>query len=237
MARHLLRPTYANVVSTACLAIVLGGSAFAADSLTGAGSSSSEQIYVCVAKKGKSKGVMRQVTAQAKCKKSERKAQWAVAGPAGAAGAVGPAGTASALPAGAVQFFALAQCPAAWSPYDAASGRYVVGVAPGGTVESAVGAPLTAGENRAVGQHNHVVNDPGHRHRVLQASPILVGGNVVPTRIMGTTSSSQLTVLPDNPAALQQALSDETTGITLDPAGSAPGTNAPYVQLLACKKD
>jgi hypothetical protein len=240
MARFRPRATYANVVSSACLALVLGGSAFAADSLTGAGSSS-QQIYVCVKKSGKTKGQMRVVSAKTKCKKSERKTSWATQGPAGPAGPVGPAASASGgssgEPAGAVSFYALSQCPAGWSPYEPARGRYVVGVNSGGLIEGAVGTQLGDSENRAVGQHNHAVNDPGHRHRVLQASPILVGGNVVPTRVMGTTSSSQLTALPDNPPALQQALSNETTGITLDPAGSVPGTNAPYVQLLVCKKD
>src|SRR4051812_17662255 len=240
MARFAPRPTYANVVSTVCLILVLGGSALAADSLTGAGSSS-EQIYVCVKKSGKGKGQMRVVSAKAKCKKSERKTSWATQGPAGPAGPSGPSGVtaagASGVPTGAVSFFAASQCPAGWSPYEPARGRYVVGLSSGGTVEGAAGTALGDNENRPVGQHNHGVNDPGHRHRVLQASPILVGGNVVPQRIMGTTSASQLTALPDNPASLQQALSDETTGITLDPAGSVPGTNAPYVQLLACKKD
>jgi hypothetical protein len=241
MARFAPRPTYANVVSTVCLILVLGGSAVAADSLTGAGSSSSQQVYVCVKKSGKTKGQMRVVAAKTKCKRTERKLSWAAQGPAGPTGPSGPAGGsaagASGVPSGAVDFYALSQCPAGWSPYEPARGRYVVGVNGGGNVEGAVGTALGDGENRAVGQHDHGVNDPGHRHRVLQASPILVGGNVVPTRLMGTTSSSQLTALPDNPAALQQALSNETTGITLDPAGSVPGTNAPYVQLLACRKD
>jgi hypothetical protein len=136
-----------------------------------------------------------------------------------------------------VAYFALPGCHAGWSPYSTGNGRYIVGLTPGGANEAAVGTALGDQENRATGRHNHGVNDPGHRHRVLQASPILVGGNVVPTRIMGTTSSSQLTALPDNPPALQQAISDETTGITLDPSGDVSGTNAPYVQLLTCKKD
>jgi hypothetical protein len=239
MARFLPRATYANVVSSICLVLVLGGSAVAADSLTGAGSSS-QQVYVCVVKKGKTKGQMRVVSARTKCKKTETKTSWAAQGPAGATGPVGPAGaagSAASVPSGAVEFYALDACPAGWSAYEPARGRYLVGMQPGGALEGAVGSRLEDRENRPVGQHNHGLNDPGHHHRVLQASPILVGGNVTPSRIMGTTSSSQLTALPDNPPALQQALSDETTGITLDSAGSVAGTNAPYVQLLACKKD
>jgi hypothetical protein len=241
MARFTLRPTYANVVSTACLVIVVGGSAFAADSLHGA--ASSDRIYVCVKKSGKTKGQMREVTAKTKCKKSERKAQWAVQGPAGpagppgAAGAAGAAGTGGSDPSGQIAYYALSACPAGWSPYDAGQGRYIVGLQSGGTLEGTAGTPLANQEDRPTGQHNHTLHDPGHHHRIMQASPILVGGNVVPSRVMGTTSSSQLTQLPDNPGALQQAISDETTGITIDPAGGVPGTNAPYLQLLTCKKD
>jgi len=228
------------VVSSACLLIVLGGSAFAADSLTGAGASSSEQIYVCVQKKGKAKGQMRLVTARTKCKRTERKTQWAVRGPAGPAGVPGapaPASTSEsgALVSGAVAYYALSQCPAGWSPYEPARGRYVVGLPSGGTAEGTVGTALGAGEDRAVGQHNHGVDDPGHRHQLIRVSPILVGGNVVPTRVMGTTSSSQLTTLPETPG--NEPMSTGPTGITLGPAGGVPGTNAPYVQLLACKKD
>jgi len=239
MARFLPRPTYANVVSSICLILVLGGSAMAAESLTGAGSSS-QQIYVCVKKSGKGKGTMRAVSARTKCKKTERKTSWAAQGPAGPTGPVGPAGAVASggsVPSGAVGFYALDACPAGWSAYEPARGRYVVGVQAGGLVEGAAGSRLEDRENRTVGEHNHTVNDSGHHHRVLQASPILVGGNVTPSRIMGTTSSSQLTALPDNPVALQQALSDETAGISLSAAGPVAGTNAPYVQLLACKKD
>jgi hypothetical protein len=237
MARFRPRATYANVVSSACLAIVLGGSAMAADSLHGA-ASSNEQVYVCIKKSGKGKGTMRAVAAKTKCKKAERKTSWAVqgpAGPAGAPGAVGPAGAGGSVPSGAVAYFALPGCPAGWSPYTGGNGRYIVGLNPGGTNEGLVGTALGDQENRATGRHNHGVNDPGHRHKILKASPILVGGNVVPSHVMGTTSSSQLTTLPDT--AGNEALSDELTGITLDPSGDVPGTNAPYVQLLTCKKD
>jgi hypothetical protein len=238
MARFQPRPTYANVVSTVCLVIVLGGSAVAADSLSGAGSSSSSQIYVCVKKSGKGKGQMRVVSQRSRCKRTERKTQWAVQGPqgpAGPAGAPGSAASAAAVPSGAVGFYALAECPAGWSPYDAARGRYVVGVHAGGTHEGLVGTPLGDGENRTVGQHSHVVNDPGHRHQVTRVSPIIRAGNVTPVRIQGTATVSQQQDLPNTPGNESIALA--TTGVTLDPAGSVPGTNAPYVQLLPCKKD
>jgi hypothetical protein len=241
MARFQPRPTYANVVSTLCLVIVLGGSAVAADSLSGAGSSSSQQIYVCVKKSGKGKGQMRVVSQRSRCKRTERKTQWAVQGPPGPAGPAGAPGTAGAssegslVPSGAVGFYALSQCPAGWSTYDPARGRYVVGLDGGGALEGPVGTKLDPGENRAIGQHTHPLNDPGHRHQVTRVSPIIRAGNVTPVRIQGTATVSQQQDLPNTPGNESIALS--TTGVTLDPAGGVPGTNAPYVQLLPCKKD
>lgn len=44
-------------------------------------------------------------------------------GPVGPAGPRGPAGTDATIPAGAVMPFALAACPAGWSPADGAAGR------------------------------------------------------------------------------------------------------------------
>jgi hypothetical protein len=42
--------------------------------------------------------------------------------------------------------------------------RYVVGLPSGGTNEGTQGTPLTNIENRAVGQHTHALDDPGHSH-------------------------------------------------------------------------
>jgi len=64
-----------------------------------------------------------------------------------------------------------AACPTGWTEYTAAQGRYVVGVPDGGTVAGTAGTALTDLENRAVGQHNHAITDPGHVHGAAAAAP------------------------------------------------------------------
>jgi hypothetical protein len=218
------RLTYSNVVATLCLLAVVGGTAIAANT-----AATTSVISACVVKKGKTAGTMRVISAKKKCKKSERKLSWnqkGVAGLAGATGPTGPAGSDAVAPAGAVMFFALASCPAGWTEYTAAQGRYMVGLQPGGTLEKTDGTALTDGEDRPVGKHTHSVTDPGHTHD-LSANPILVGGNVTSQRLQGTQSLAYNQPLTTAPAF---------TGISIDPAGAVDGTNAPYIQLLACKK-
>jgi hypothetical protein len=212
------RLTYANVVSTLCLVLLLGGGALAtAQQMT----SQSGEISACYRTKGKAKGAVRLVKAGAKCKKREKKLTWNQRGLAGAD---------AVAPGGAIAFFDLAACPAGWSPYAAAQGRYVVGTVPGGAPGATVGTALGDQENRATGQHAHGITDPGHAHAVA-VDPILVGGNVTARRVQGT---SHLTGTAQNIANAGLAA---TTGITVNPAGDVAGTNAPYLQLLACRKD
>ena len=244
------RLTYSNVVSTLCLVALAGGSAIAADSL-GPAQSSSAQVYVCVVKTGTTKGQMRLVSSKTKCRRTERKTQWAVTGPQGAQGAQGlqgaqgpqglegqqgQQGPAGPVQAGLVAFFAAPACPSGWTTYAPAAGRYIVGAPGAGSIESTVGTPLTNLQNRAVGQHSHGVTDPGHKHTILNVSPILRGGNVTPTRVQGTGGSggSFNTTLPNSPGL--EAMGVSPTGLTVNAAGAVAGTPAPYVQLRTCKK-
>ena len=68
------------------------------------------------------------------------------------------------IPSGAVIFVTTASCPTGFSEYAAAAGRYLVGLAAGGTSGDTVGAALTAAENRAVGGHNHGFTGGTHSH-------------------------------------------------------------------------
>jgi hypothetical protein len=90
-----MRPvvTYANVTSTLALVVALGGGAYAATSLTAADGT----IKGCVAKRGKSKGVVRVVAPKARCRRGEQTITWnknGDPGPQGPAGAQGERGTA-----------------------------------------------------------------------------------------------------------------------------------------------
>jgi hypothetical protein len=209
---------------------------------------------VCAKKSGRAKGQMRVVASKTKCRKDERKMQWSVTGPAGVQGAPGAAGAQGAQgepgaqgaagaqgPAGPVEpgmvaFFARAACPAGWAEYTVARGRYLVGLNPGGNLEQAVGTALLSTEDRAVGTHSHGVSDPGHLHGIQNVSPILTGGNVTPTRVMGTRGSGGTfnTTLPSDINI--PAVAPAATGVSVNSAGGVGGTTAPYVQLLACTK-
>jgi hypothetical protein len=133
------------------------------------------------------------------------------------------AAAAEAVPAGAVSFFNLATCPNGWSELTTARGRYLVGLPSGGTLTATAGTALTDLENRAVGQHNHGITDPGHSH-------VIQGGGSTHEVESGNGS------FPGGPWVLRDALTN-TTGITINNAGSVAGTNAPYLQLLVCQKD
>jgi hypothetical protein len=122
--------------------------------------------------------------------------------------------------------FDLATCPAGWSSYDAGRGRYLVGLTNNGTSGAAVGTALTNTENRPTGQHTHAVIDPGHLHVVDYDTEQLanMGNTIGGTRISGGTNTGH--------ANSQLAF----TGISIANAGTVAGTNAPYVQLLTCRK-
>jgi hypothetical protein len=90
-----------------------------------------------------------------------------------------------------------------------------------------VGTALSDQEDRPTGQHTHGVNDPGHVHAVGYDTEQLAntGNTIGGTRMFGGTNSAS----ENSDIAF--------TGITIQAAGLVPGTNAPYVQLLACRKD
>lgn len=128
----------------------------------------------------------------------------------------------SHVPAGAVMTFDLPACPGGWTEFTAARGRYLVGLPLSGTPAGTAGTALSNLENRAVGQHTHGITDPGHGHSlvtsIISAS---VGGGTFNTYSSNTGST----------------IASNTTGISVTATGAVAGTNAPYVQLLVCRKD
>ena len=119
-----------------------------------------------------------------------------------------------------------AVCPSGWTEVVLARGRYLVGIPQGGTVGAQVGTALTNLQNRATGQHTHAVIDPGHAHAVpFDTEQLANQGNTIGgTKQSGGTDSGTKT----------SGLA--FTGISIANAGSTPGTNAPYVQFLTCRK-
>ena|GEM_PF-2747885 len=125
----------------------------------------------------------------------------------------------ASIPSGMVSFFALTSCPSGWSELTAAQGRYMVGRTATGSTGTVIGTALTNTENRAVGQHNHSITDPGHSHSGgVYAWAMLEYGSTIDILLQTNTGAS-------------------VTGISINNSGSVAGTPAPYIQLLVCKKD
>ena len=123
--------------------------------------------------------------------------------------------------------FNLAACPAGWAELVLARGRYFVGLPPGGNLALQVGTALANGENRPTGVHSHAVIDPGHSHTTF----IGVGASPRP-------GPDQVLNAVNPTGGLRPYDSDtRATGISIAPAGVGAGTNAPYLQLLACQKN
>ena len=112
------------------------------------------------------------------------------------------------IPSGAVMFFNLASCPAGWTEMTAARGRYIVGLVSGGTLGGTAGTALTNRENRATGAHVHQY-----------------------TRTLRTSADADSQGSGNFFAALSSP--QDTTAVK---GGAVAGTNAPYIQLLACVK-
>lgn len=131
----------------------------------------------------------------------------------------------SAQPDGLVAFFNRATCPPGWREVTALRGRYVVGLPQNGTPGVAVGSALADQENRPVGQHGHAVTDPGHSHSYT--NPLV--GSCNGHECGGGTATEYPTPQGDRTVT-------STTGLTVEATGAVAGTNAPYVQLIACSE-
>jgi hypothetical protein len=130
----------------------------------------------------------------------------------------------SDVPSNAIGFFSTSTCPSGWTEVTGARGRYIVGLPSGGTLAGTAGTGLTNLQNRSVGEHTNTINDSGHGHNNVLAMSTSMGGradNAVKTHLIIQNS----------------AMGSSNTGVTVGNAGTVAGTNAPYIQLLVCKKN
>ncbi len=133
-------------------------------------------------------------------------------------------GGGDSLPKGTISFFNLSACPDGWAEKTELKGRYPLGLPSSGTLGQSVGASLINGENRTVGQHSHGVTDLGHNHPGLVA---------VAGQGWGGGGPSDYWI----GGPLRGGVIEKTnTNISIQNSGSVVGTNAPYLQLLACEK-
>jgi hypothetical protein len=145
--------------------------------------------------------------------------------------ATGGSGGAS-IPSGAVMFFNLSSCPTGWSFLAAAQGRYVVGVALGGSIGTTVGTALSSGENRPAGHHAHALFDDyndawvGYDTTFKGIITGTLGTNPDSNRLGGSSVSQSTRGFHYTQGATNQ----------IAESGGVAGTPAPYIQLLVCQK-
>lgn len=146
----------------------------------------------------------------------------------------------ASMPTGAIVMFNAASCPASYTEFTDARGRYIVGLVAGGTLDTGVGSALTNQENRAVGQHAHTltmdphghsITDPGHTHSYFGTSWTTAG--TAGASEAGNFSSPALT---SGSTTTGITINNTTATGTIANSGSVAGTNAPYLQLLLCQK-
>jgi hypothetical protein len=234
-----MRIAYANAMSTVAVFLALSGGAYAltlpANSVnskqlaTGAVSSSEVRDFSLLRKDFK--------VGQVPSGKP---------GPAGPSGKLGPEGSAGAkgdkggdgtsldVPAGAVMFFNLGACPSGWDEFTQARGRYLVGLPASGSLASPVGTALSNLENRPVGRHDHGSFAQPHAHSLSVAEGV---GSANP-------ANSETTLMVTESTTDQRGMFtgnwNDTTGVTdkfANGQSMVAGTNAPYIQLLACRKE
>src|SRR5437588_7118106 len=145
----------------------------------------------------------------------------------GGAYALSPQATTSTpgpVPHDGIVFFKKNSCPSGWSKFNEARGRYVVGLTPGGVLDATVGFALSNLENRATGRHTHP-GPPASNQWGYDKTP-------------EDMTKPRRPLFGFRPDDIFDPSSNGTpvVGSVPAPVGSVPGTNAPYVQLLACKK-
>jgi hypothetical protein len=153
------------------------------------------------------------------------------------------------VPANLIAFTKNGSCPSGWAEYTGARGRSIVGLPLSGTNLASIGSELTNGENRATGQHNHTGSSSGtvsgtHAHGVTDSGHAHTGridagaGGLFSTYqdlYAGTTTTAFATTGISIPSKVT-GVTINTQTLTIDNAGSVAGTNAPYLQLMACRK-
>jgi NDP-sugar pyrophosphorylase family protein len=139
----------------------------------------------------------------------------------------------ASVPAGTVSFFNLGSCPNGWVQMSQATGRVIVGVAPGYSIGGQMGTQLGDMENRA---HSHYGADHTHNGYTDSANPIWRVGYTC----CGYGSSGWY---------VEDTMTDETHGSNHNHSTHSYGADRdlttspnytsnviPYLQLLVCQK-
>lgn len=208
------RLSYSNVMATIAVFIALGGSSYAAIKVTGKNVKDGSLTGKDVRNASLTSSDVKNGSLLAKDIKSGQLT----------GGGNGTPGQDATAPAGAVMFFDRSSCPSGWSEFTEARGRYVVGVTDDGTLRGTSGTALSDLESRPVGQHTHT-GEFNHTH------PLTV--ITTPPGPTGNAFGVQWTF---GGSAFVQTGGTSGGVLQIHEAGAVPGTNAPYIQLRACRK-
>jgi hypothetical protein len=212
----LSRLSYSNVMATVAVFIALGGTSYAAIKVTGKNVKDASLTGKDVRNSSITSTDIKNGSLLAKDVKAGELA-------GGTGGQNGQPGRDATAPQGAVMFFDRSDCPDGWSQFTEARGRYLVGLPQGGTLKGTSGTPLADQEDRPVGQHNHS-GTFNHTHPTTVVTP-------------GTTPGVFGVVFGFGGSGFVQSGGTSGGVLQIANAGAVAGTNAPYVQLRACRKD
>ena len=157
------------------------------------------------------------------------------------------------VPEGAVVFLKSDSCPKPWVEFEDARGRYIVALNAEGTLGFARGQALNDKENRNTGAHKHPVDTQGsHTHGTSKDGRHFHGthrytlSDIVEYGQVGTNTISQARTgivsheyTTHRDAGHKHSIkSNGKHKHTANPhSNHKNGTNAPYIQLLACILD
>lgn len=165
------------------------------------------------------------------------------------------------VPSKAVMYFNDTTCPTGWTVFTQLQGKYAVGTPSGGALLGGAGTALTNNENRPTGAHTHQYYWYDHLHSysgsvyvpvtVTGSGTVYNGSTGVVHRAYG---GNDWNIADPGPISVGFSGSGSGTGsysgntsysgiasqyfaTTGVVGGAVAGTNAPYVQLLACQKN
>ena len=171
----------------------------------------------------------------------------------------------TAIPSDLIGYFP-SSCPSGWAEYTGARGRYIVGTPSGGDMGDTVGTALTNKESRVSGQHTHTFSGSAlaththsfsgsalgtHNHtQNAHSHTIPTGADASPSTSnysgatgsysdgsTASTTATNIAISAGTPAGSNASVTGGTPAGTNSTIGSVANTNAPYIQLICCKKN
>jgi hypothetical protein len=139
------------------------------------------------------------------------------------------------VPSGTIAYFNSTSCPTGWAEFTNARGAYIVGRVASGTLNTLVGTALTDQENRATGVHNHTGSITINPHNHTMSGGKTFASWVTGAQIGASNGTGTQNTLDTQGLSVDNATA--TGSVTINNSSGTAGTNAPYIQLLVCKRN